>query len=523
MGISLNWITDSVACQMPIVSPDRPAIAFDRDEPWTWGQVREAEFRYATALQRAGVQHGDRVAVLMKNCLEYKLLLLALARAGAVGVRLNWRLTGPELRFLLKDSGSKVLIVDDELAGAIEPIRGDVPVETYVVRSTGGPVPPWSVSLEEFTSVEGTGEFPELALDDLATIMYTSGTTGLPKGATLTHNNVLWEAAIQAMMWKLDENTVTITSGPLFHAAAWEVVGIPTLMMHGKLVSIPSGGFSLDHLFGLARHHQATLMFTYVHMLYDLVRRDDLEQIVPPSLTRMVVGGDTVMPWLYDEFERRLPHVTIDQSFGATESGMTNTLLHHREAKGHESSVGRPNPLNEVKILRPDGELVGPGEVGEILTRSPSVSVGYWQREEATAETFVDGWCRTGDLGRYDEGGFLTLAGRGKDMVRSGGENIYPVEIEKVLTDHEAIGDAAVVGVPDPKFFEVGCAVLVVKAGMSIDIDSLRDYLGQNLAKFKIPKHFVIVDDLPRNAGGKVLKTVLRETYASLGSTNTSK
>ncbi len=172
----------------------------------------------------------------------------------------------------------------------------------------------------------------------------------------------------------------------------------------------------------------------------------------------------------------------------------------------------------EVKILDAEGKPVGPGEAGEIYTRTPGVSPGYWNRPEANAETFENGWCRTGDLGRYDEEGYLTLAGRAKDMIRSGGENVYPAEIEKVLTDHEDVGDAAVVGVPDEKFVEVGCALLIPGEGKTVDIENLRSYLLERLAKYKIPKHFVIVNDFPRNATGKVLKTVLRTEYRHVGS-----
>lgn len=525
MGVSFNWITDSVAGQSPVVSPDTPALAFEDAQPVTYRELREAELRYASALQGAGVRKGDRVAVLMRNCAEYLLLTAAIARAGAISVRLNWRLTGPELQFLLTDSGSTVLFVDAEFTDGIAGIREFVPVQTYVVRvpAAHDDVPGWATSLDDFGVVEIAESFPRTDLDDPATIMYTSGTTGLPKGAVLTHGNWFWVSVIQSMMWGIKPDSVVQVGGPMFHAAAWEIMTLPAMMHHATAVFSASGGFTLERFLEVGRKQGTTHVFVYSHMLYELARRDDLEQIVPSTLTRIVAGGDTVMPWVYDEFRNRLPNVVIDQTYGLTEGGMVNSLLRHEDAAGHESSVGKPDPLTELRVLAPDGRAVAPGEVGEIWTRSPAVSIGYWQRPDANAETFVEGWCRTGDLGRIDDEGFLTLAGRSKDMVRSGGENVYPVEIEKVLTTLAEVGDAAVVGVPDATYVEVGCAVLVAERGHEIDVEVVRGHCAERLAKFKIPKHFVVVDDLPRNPSGKVLKTVLREQYASLGESATER
>ncbi|GHB73271.1 acid--CoA ligase [Streptomyces viridiviolaceus] len=518
MGTSISWITDATTGQLPSVPPDSAALAMGAEAPMTYAELRERELRFACSLQRAGVRRGDRVGLLLRNCTDYVALYLAIGRLGAISVRLNWRLTAPELRFQLQDSESTVLIFDAEFGDTLDLIRDRIPVRTYVARPGGtGAAPAWSVPLDDFLGPETEGDFPVVGMDDPLTLMYTSGTTGTPKGALLSHGNALWIGAIQSMSWKIDRRTVALTQGPLFHAGGFEVLLLPALLSHGTAVTFPSGGFSLDAMLAAARRHEATVMLVYSFMLPEFARLEHLEEALPPSLTRIVTGGDTVMPWVYDVFEERLPRVNLTQSYSLTEGGAVAVHLEHEFARGKERSVGRPQPMTEVKILDPFGDEVPTGEVGEIHLRSPGVSIGYWERPEATAETFTDGWCRTGDLGRVDTEGFLTLAGRAKDMIRSGGENVYPAEIEKILTGHPGVHDAAIVGVPDEKLFEVGCAVVVPEPGAELNGEQLRNFLAGQLAKYKIPKHFVFVDELPRTASGKVLKYVMRASYAEIG------
>jgi fatty-acyl-CoA synthase len=517
MGTSLNWITDSVASLVPAVSPGRPAVALDDRAPLTYGELREAELRYATALRQAGVRRGDRIGILMCNCVEYIVCYLAIARLGAISMRPNWRLTGPELQFQLTDAGVKVLLLDEDFVDTVGSIRAEVPVQTYVVRAGRNPLPRWAIALSDFAATDTGGGFPELGMDDPCTLMYTSGTTGRPKGAVLTHGNVLWIAAMQAMKFKFDDTSIALTAGPLFHAGGLEVLFLPALFSHGTAVTLSSGGFSLDRFLQVARRQSVTAMLAYSFVVYDLVRLANLDTAVPKTLRLILTGGDTIMPWVYDELEKRLPGVELVQSYSLTEAGTVGTMLDHRFARGRERSVGRPNPLTEVKLLDAEGQPVPSGKVGEVCLRSPGVSPGYWNRPDATADTFTDGWCRTGDLGSVDAKGFLTLAGRAKDMIRSGGENIYAAEIEEVLTGHPDVEYAAVVGVPDAKYVEVGCAILQAHPGRDIDVDAIRAYCTDRLAKYKIPKYLVVVDQLPRNASGKVQKFLLREQYASLG------
>ncbi|MGC4250208.1 MAG: class I adenylate-forming enzyme family protein [Sphingobium sp.] len=520
MATSISWITDAAAGQFPLVAPDRPAIAIDDGAPLTYGELRELELRYATSLQRAGVGRGDRVALILRNSLDYVALFLAIARLGAISVRVNFRLTGPEISFIVKDSGSKIIVFDEDLQESVASVRQNLDVETYVMRdgAQGGKdsAPSWAVPMSVFMGEATDGSFPQFDSNFPATILYTSGTTGTPKGSVWTHANILWFSTIQAMKWKFDPETVAMTSGPLFHAGALEVLILPALMRHGRAVIFSSGGFSVEHLLHVSKVQQATCMLAFSFMVHDMLKLPDLESRISSVLTRIHTGGDAVMPWVYPEFEKRLPQVEVVQQYGLTEGGAVSTCLDHADAVGRTHTVGRPLPLTDVKVVTEEGRPAQPGELGEIYVRSPGVSGIYWGRPNATQETFQDGWCRTGDLGQVDPEGFLILAGRAKDMIRSGAENVYPAEVEAVLTKAPMVADAAVFGVPHPKFQEVGCCALVAENGKSIEIEKVKEYCEARLAKYKVPKHFVVLDLIPRTTSGKVQKYILKDRYKDI-------
>lgn len=517
MATSISWITDACAGQFPLVSPDQRAIAIDGGEGLTYGELRNLELRYATSLQRAGVGCGDRVALIMRNSLDYIALYFAIARLGAISVRVNFRLTGPEIAFILNDSGAKVVIFDEDLADSVASARGGLDLANYVARpnssGAGDKIPSWAVSLPSFMGTETDGHFPQFDSSFPATILYTSGTTGMPKGSVWTHANVLWFCTIQSMKWKFDRNTVAMTSGPIYHAGSLEVLILPALMAHGRAVILSSGGFAAEHLLEVGKRQQVTCMLAFSFMVHDMLKLPDLESRTSGSLVRIHTGGDTVMPWIYPELERRLPQVEVVLQYGLTEGGAVSSCLDHVDAPNRTHTVGRPMPLTEVKVVTADGQPAAPGELGEIYVRSPAISAIYWGRPNATQETFEDGWCHTGDLGQVDADGFLILAGRTKDMIRSGAENVYPAEVEAVLTKAPMVADAAVFGVPHPKYQEVGCGVIVAAPGCSVEIDSIRRYCEERLAKYKVPKHFLVLDALPRTTSGKVQKFILRERY----------
>lgn len=517
--MNFTRVLDAVVDQIPPVGADNVAVSFDGRDRLTYSELRDRSRRYARALSELGLRRGDRLGMLLYNDPEYLPLYFAAMYLGVIAVRLNFRLTPAELQFILSDAGARAVVVHASLLERLEPIREQLDAEHYVVlpdpsEPTEGELPPWATDVDALRGRAPIEDTPVPAAEDPVALLYTSGTTGLPKGAVWTHANTVGIATAQALRWRFSECTVSLVPGPLYHAGGFEAVLAPTLLMHGRGVCLPSRNFSLEHLLDVlaAEHVTDCLLFSF--MLSDLLRFEDLEERLPASLTHIIIGSDTMMPWTIAEVRRRMPGVRLTQVYGLTEGGAIATTLDDEDFDSQPQSIGRPVPLSEAMVVGPEGKLAATGEVGEIVVRNPGVCAGYWQRPEANAATFSDGWCRTGDLGTVNRDGFLSLTGRAKDMIRSGGENIYPAELEKVLTDHPEVLDAAVVGVPDAKYDEVGCAVLVVKDGVEVDAGALRAYCRERLASYKVPKYFVGRQELPRNASGKVLKYVLREQLA---------
>jgi fatty-acyl-CoA synthase len=517
--MNVNWIVESAAKQIPLAERHRTALSFSGKIRRTYGELNEQTLRYARALYDLGLRKGDRVGILMFNDAEYPLLMLAAARLGAVTVRLNFRLTAAEISLILSDSATSVLLVHSSLLHRLENIRSQVGVGTYVVvPDSEDAVPSWA---HPFGAMQGTEPFaeadlPQVDSTDPISLIYTSGTTGAPKGAIWSHANVIGAASAQALRWGFSKDTVALVPGPLYHVGAFEAVFMPALLMQGKAVYLASGNFSVDRFLEVLHEEQVTDCLLFPFILTELLHRENIEDLLPKSLRRFILGGDTLMPSTAQEVKRRLPHIKVAQVYGLTEGGAIATTLEDEDFLNQPNSIGRPLPMGEARVVRKDGTAADEGETGEIEVRNPGVSDGYWNRPDASAETFHDGWCRTGDLGYVNEDGFLHLGGRAKDMIRSGAENVYPAEVERVLSAHPDVMLIAVVGVPDRRFTEVGCAVIVAEPGVTIDADQLRSYSREQLAGYKIPKYFVFVEDLPRNASGKVLKYVLRQTYSQI-------
>jgi len=506
----------------PLASPcaDKIAIAFeDRDEV-TYGQLRVDVQERMSGLAAHGVKAGDRVALLLYNSIDYWRLYFAITALGAIAVKLNWRLSAEELQYAITDSGSTVVIANAEFADRLT-FLGHQPHVAVFSAETEFAIPGTERSAHDRDELIGaepmefrTAPWPD---DTPAAIMYTSGTTGRPKGAVWSHGNALSYAAMQVMEWGFTPDTVSLTSGPFYHVGAFENLLLPTLLRRGTAVFMQSTGFSVERCARVMGARSATRALLYPFMINELVTLGDSISDTLAPLRLLVTGGSAIAPSTVRELRRLLPDVDLIQTYGLTEGGAISTVSEPLDAVEEPESTGRALALTEIRCCIDDiGTPLPPGQIGEVWVRSPSVSIGYWERPDETAATFVDGWCRTGDLGRITPRGRVQITGRKKDMIRTGGENVYPAEIEMVLSDHPAVSDIAVIGVPDQRFEEAVCAVVVVKPGHELTEDEFRAYARSRLAGFKVPKYVRIVTDLPRTASGKVQKFHLRDTYSDI-------
>ncbi len=519
--MDIGFITRRSQWPCSRIEGERPAVSFEDGETWSYDQLHGRVNACANALLERGIGKGDRVGILFYNGLEYWALYLAVTRIGAIAVRLNFRLTAEELEFAITDSGCAALCFHTSFTDTLDGIRAGLPVRHYVAHTyDNAPLPdwaePWSV-MEQASDGHPRCERP--GPEDPAMLMYTSGTTGRPKGALWNHANTLWFTAMQALQWGLDENTVAMTTGPMYHVGAVEDLTSAALGVGGHAVVLKSGGFSIRRVLEIVQKRKVTDLFLFPFMIYELAQLEEQEAAGYDlsSLKRILSGGDPLLPWATRTLQQRHPWIEIIQVYGLTEGTPIAACSTGEETLQHPESVGRPMPFTEISLRNDEGKMVPGGDQGEIWIRSPVVCSGYWQRPDANRETFVDGWCRTGDLGRLTDNGLLCIAGRKKDMIRTGGENVYPTEVEDILMRHPDIREVAVIAVPDAKFIESVCAVIVPKAGAGLDRDAVIGHCRQHLAGYKCPKHVVMAEELPRTPSGKLMKYKLREKHRHLG------
>ncbi|GEL18283.1 long-chain-fatty-acid--CoA ligase [Pseudonocardia asaccharolytica] len=491
--------------------PDTEALRFGGSS-WTWRQLAERVRRAAAGLRANGIGPGDRIAVLDLNhpsCLE---LTLACAQIGAANAIVNFRLAPPEIVYVINDATARILFVGPEFAGAAEQIRDKLPSVERVLRLGG--------DADEYEALLGTHE-PDTAVhparpDDCFVQLYTSGTTGFPKGAMLTHRGVLAHSAAVATDFVLSDDDVVQIAMPLFHVGG---TSYALVALYGGtrmvMLRMPDPVAVLDML----ERERITHTFLVPALLAAITQIPGVEQRDFSAL-RALSYGASPMPLPVMRACLALFPGRLHQVYGMTEAaGVVSSLGpqdHENSAVAHRLvSAGTPIHGVEIEIRDPaTGEPVPAGTPGEIWVRTEQLMSGYWGKPEATADTITpDGWLRSGDGGYLDADGYIYVTDRIKDMIISGGENIYPAEIERVLAEHPGIADVAVIGVPDDRWGEVPMAVVVAAPGASIDENELLAHGRKHLASFKCPKAVEVVDELPRNPTGKVLKKELRKPY----------
>ncbi|RRO16303.1 acyl-CoA synthetase [Saccharopolyspora rhizosphaerae] len=488
---------------------DREALRFDdsagQQRVWTYAELDAAVSRAAGFLLASGAVKGDRVAAYGKNSDAYLIGFLACARAGLVHVPINYNLSGGELSYLLSQSGSRFVLVDPALTGNVEEVRGETSLEqllplrdeegSLLSRSLEGGVPDLDVSVAD---------------DDLVQLLYTSGTTSLPKGAMMTHRALLHEYISCLHALDFDEHDLPLHVMPLYHSAQMHVFLLPHLMIGAgnHLVEAPEPGDVLRRV----ESEQITSFFAAPTVWVALANHDDFAQRDLKSLRKAYYGASIMPGPVLQRLREQLPELGFYNCFGQSEIAPLATVLRPEEHDERPDSAGRPVLFVEAKVVDDQGEEVPPGELGEIVYRSPQLCTGYWDKPEETDEAFRGGWFHSGDLVRRDEAGYCFVVDRIKDVINTGGVLVASREVEDALYTHPAVQEVAVIAVPDPKWIERIAAVVVPKG--EITEQELLDHAREHLAGFKLPKQIRFVDDLPRNSSGKLLKRVLRDELA---------
>jgi fatty-acyl-CoA synthase len=496
-------------------NPQRTALIFE-DRRLSYGVFNGRCNRLAGALAARGVGKGDRVAALLLNGNAFLEALFACAKLGALFVPLNYRLSGEEVAFILEDAGARLVFYH----GAFASLLADARLENTAIQgirvdaeASDGDGRDKDEHYEALIEA-GTNREPEIdiAPDDAALMMYTSGTTGRPKGAVLSHATLTWHC-MNTMLSPLEvsRDDVVLTVAPLFHIGGLNIHTLPALQ-RGATVVILAQFDPLTTLQAIERD-RATLLFMVPAMWQALSQVPDIEDFDLSSLASAITGGAPCPIPVIEFFQQR--GVNFVEGFGLTETAPSICVLESEHAVRKNGSVGRPLMLTRLAIVDGDDRPVERGEVGELVVRGPNVFVGYWNRPEATAEAFRSGWFHTGDLARQDDDGFYYIVERKKDMLISGGENVYPAEVEQALYRHPKIREVSVIGIPDERWGEVPMAFVVVQPDEHLDLDELTDFCAGRLARFKTPRRLVELEALPRTATGKVLKRSLREQAAA--------
>jgi fatty-acyl-CoA synthase len=483
-----NWLY-----QRALRTPHRKALTFE-GTTWTYAEVQHRIDRLAGALRANGVCRGDRVGFLGLNQPSFLESLFATARLGAIFVPLNFRLSGPELSFIINDAGVHTMIADAPHRAVIDSIRAELPCRHYF--SADQPAEGWKATEDLLTAHEPIRAGAAVAEDDIAVIMYTSGTTGRPKGAMLSHGNIWWN-----------------NTNSLFHIGGLNVNTLLTWQTGGHIVL--HRAFDPSRFLEAIEKSRVTTTFAVPAMLMVVSQNPAFASADLSSLRTIVCGAAPVPEPLMRLYAGR--GVPINQGYGLTEASPLLTFLEPEWATSKIGSAGRAPIFTEVELAAPDGRRITiPGEKGEIVARGPNITKGYWNNPEATAAAIdAEGWLHTGDVGTFDADGFLFIVDRVKDMVITGGENVYPAEVENVLYEHPAIGEIAVIGLPDEQWGEAVVAVAALRQGAILELEDLRSFATDRLARYKLPRRLEIVAALPRNPAGKVLKFELRARFGA--------
>lgn len=498
-----EWIFKRAA-----IYPEGPFLKEEEARSFTNREFNERVNRMAHALTAWGVGKGERVAVLMANASEFLEIFFACAKTGAIMVPVNFRLAVPELAYIFRDCAPRVLVYSADFAAKVGEVKASWPGMPRCFRH-GGAAGDDPLLVEAVAPFPVAEPFPreEVTLADPLFIMYTSGTTGDPKGAVLTHGNVLFGSINTVIGCGINRSYKSLVVAPLFHIGALGASALPILYAGGSLVL--KGFYNAAEVIGLICREKINYMFAVPVMFQLLTRTEEWEKADFSHIHFFIAGGAPVPLPVIRKYQQE-KGVLFSQGYGMTET-FRLTSLDLEDSIRKAGSVGKEVLHVLLRIVNEQDRDVAQGEAGEIIVKGPSVFAGYWNKPAETAEAMRGGWFHTGDMGRRDEEGFITIVGRKVEMIISSGENIYPAEVERVIHALPEVREAAVVGMPDRKKGEVVAAFVLLKEGAQLNEEALLAAIRDRIALFKLPKKIVFVEDFPRNSAGKILKKELKE------------
>lgn len=495
MRWELDWLENRAG-----LTPEATALV-DAEEhtSWTYKELNRRCEKMAAWLHEQGIKKGDRIALLSPNHLSYFELLFACGKIGAIFVPINWRLSFQEIAYILTDCSPKLI-------GFHSTFQEILQSSTFKEYKT------FQVNQQPQRTGGGSAyKATDLHHNDPLTIIYTGGTTGRPKGVVLSHQSILTNAINTIISWNLTNEDITLTYMPLFHTGGLNALSIPILLAGGKVVV--ASDFDPVKAMHYLNHYHCTTVLLVPTMYHMIIETDEFNKSSFSSVKIFLSGGAPCPLEIYDAFKRK--GVLFKEGYGLTEAGPNNFYIAPEEAWEKKGSVGKPMLFNHIRLQKEDGSEAGPHEIGEVLIQGKHSFEYYWNNDQATKETLKDGWIYTGDLARKDGDGYFYIVGRKKDIIITGGENVYPLEIEHYLAEHAKLDEVAVLGLPDSKWGEVVTACIVTKQNAKIIDEELKAYCSKKLASYKIPKVFLFLESLPKTHVGKIDKKVLKKIVIS--------
>ena len=504
-------ISGDLLAERARLSPEKTALVYvPTGERFTYAELNDGAIRCAKFLiGELDLKLGDHVGILAQNCVEFVHAFFAVAKVGVVLVPLNYRLTAHELEHIVRDSGMRALLFEKQYSGIVSELAITCKLEK--TACIDGEIP-GSLDYAKPSSSRLIHGWKNTKCDPEATwcLLYTSGTTGKPKGVVIPHRMVLWNGYNTALSWQLRDTDIAPIITPLCHAGGVGVFLTSLFAVGGTIVL--HRGFNASEVWQHIEKEHSTLLMAVPTIYKMLMDAPEFGATDLTSIRWMISGGAPLPLYIIEAYQKR--GIVFKQGYGLTEVGVNCFAMSEEDSRRKLGSIGKPMMFTEAKLIDPSGAELPSGDVGELWLRGPHVCNGYWNNPQATAAALDEnGWLHTGDTARMDSEGFFYIAGRAKDMFISGGVNVYPAEIESELLLHRAVQDAAIIGAPDSTWGEIGVGFVVLRPGMQADAEELSRFLLSRLAKFKIPREFVFLEELPRTPYGKVVKRELEERY----------